>query len=576
MHKELEQVIKRYLSKRHKSTDQMKSQASRLQEFIDFMIRVNWHRSIVTFQTRLEALQLAGSVCDGRESLEVAFKRAAINIDEASMKAIRAFDKVANYRHISEWLSRLAGSRKFRQSFQQVNFRFLDHYAPHMVLGRARFVHAEVQIVTFYRLEGKGSVPRVIGTTKAACYLCDLFLSFHPQYTISATHGTIFDAWTIPDILLYSQQDKSELRAIVRSMQTALVAQARKANNRFRPFPVQSGIYHNPSLPSLAGTVIASAPMAETASISTLRSITEDHNAVARLSVEPGGELVAATMSDRDAITPLADANGWHSEEKEEKSRLRQQDKLLHGSETSEQVDHKVVVDSNPACQSPTNAQPKAGREERNVQRHERTFGETNYGEYRPSQMRPPASACMGTHDWHGQQSKEVINGSPHRDTDSGRSNVTYRSCVHSGHPSTAPRPAQTQLNAGREPFEAVGQETRYISNGQSLKRRRKRHRKVYEHPDAGQNNQKTSRQRRDTASQGRKSQRHRSQRHRSQGHRSRGHSSRGHRSQGHRSQAHTRHANRKKSSHRSSRRTYSFLQRVRRAIRGALRLFCV
>lgn len=231
LHEDLDQVFGRCLSKKKTFTDQTKSLTSRLREFIDFMIRVNRSKSIITFETRLEALRLAGSVCDFQQSLEKAIEQAAIKVDQTSMKAIRAFDKVANYQHLSERLSNLAGSSKFRRFFQSPQFRFLENYAPHKVLGQDRFVHAEVQIVTFHRLEGTRPRPRAIGTTKAACYLCNLFLSLHPQYTISATHGTIFEAWTIPDVLQYSLEDRRELRAVVQNMHQALEASDREGKS---------------------------------------------------------------------------------------------------------------------------------------------------------------------------------------------------------------------------------------------------------------------------------------------------------------------------------------------------------
>lgn len=168
-------------------------------------------------------------------------------------------------------------------------------------------MHAEVQIVTFHWLEGTRPLLRTIGTTKAACYLCNLFLLLHPQYTISATSGTIFDAWTIPGVLAYSVEDRRELRAIFQSMQAALEARARKGNQGFLQFPVQSGIYHVPSLPSLAGTVIGPAPLVESVSSSTVRSITNNQIAVARFSAESVPE--AAAMSDRDAVSPPAVAS---------------------------------------------------------------------------------------------------------------------------------------------------------------------------------------------------------------------------------------------------------------------------
>ena len=101
-------------------------------------------------------------------------------------------------------------------------------------------------------------------------------------------------------------EDRGELRAIVQNMQLALEARARKENHGFRPFPVQSGIYHVPSLPSLTGTVITSTALGETASLSTVRSIFNTQGVTERPSMESVGEAVASSVSDRDAVSSLA------------------------------------------------------------------------------------------------------------------------------------------------------------------------------------------------------------------------------------------------------------------------------
>ncbi|KAL8706816.1 MAG: hypothetical protein Q9201_000187 [Fulgogasparrea decipioides] len=200
MHTDLKDAVDRYQRRSGEHSDEMKETFSSLQEFINFITKANKEIPILTFETRLEALRLTGKVCDTKSSLEKTFRRAGAKLDIASLKTIKAFDKLANYRHISERLSRMAASSKFRHLF-----------------NRDRFVHAEVQLATFHRLQKTQPSPRTIGTT----------------------------------------QDRKQLRDVVRSMQNTLEARAGKHKRRFLQFPIQSGIYQVPSLPSLAGTVIS-------------------------------------------------------------------------------------------------------------------------------------------------------------------------------------------------------------------------------------------------------------------------------------------------------------------------------
>lgn len=126
MHKDLKAVGDRHQAGEH--SDEMKETLSSLQDFIDFMTKADKEIPILTNETRLEALLLTGKVCDTKSSLETTFQRAGAKLDIASLKTIKAYDKLANYRHIGERLSRMAASSKIRHLFKSVQFRFLDSY----------------------------------------------------------------------------------------------------------------------------------------------------------------------------------------------------------------------------------------------------------------------------------------------------------------------------------------------------------------------------------------------------------------------------------------------------------------
>ena len=60
-------------------------------------------------------------------------------------------------------------------------------------------VHAEIQLLFFYELNPGGLRPRVICSSKSACYLCNLFFKLHGQFYIPRTHGRLYYKWTLPD-----------------------------------------------------------------------------------------------------------------------------------------------------------------------------------------------------------------------------------------------------------------------------------------------------------------------------------------------------------------------------------------
>ena len=60
-------------------------------------------------------------------------------------------------------------------------------------------VHAEIQLLVFYEFHPELKRPRVISSSKKACYLCNLFIEYHGLFHIPRTHGRLYDRWTLPD-----------------------------------------------------------------------------------------------------------------------------------------------------------------------------------------------------------------------------------------------------------------------------------------------------------------------------------------------------------------------------------------
>ena len=59
-------------------------------------------------------------------------------------------------------------------------------------------LHAEMQLVKFYEQIPSSHAPRVIWSTKRACYLCHTFFKTHGRYYLPNTHGKLYHAWHYP------------------------------------------------------------------------------------------------------------------------------------------------------------------------------------------------------------------------------------------------------------------------------------------------------------------------------------------------------------------------------------------
>lgn len=84
-------------------------------------------------------------------------------------------------------------------------------------------VHAEVQLICYYELHPELSKPRVICSSKSACYLCDLFSKLHGQFFLPRTHGRIYDKWILPTwVAELSEQRRHHLGKVVEQLNEAV------------------------------------------------------------------------------------------------------------------------------------------------------------------------------------------------------------------------------------------------------------------------------------------------------------------------------------------------------------------
>ena len=82
-------------------------------------------------------------------------------------------------------------SKPLRTCEEEFRSRILDN-------SKARRVHAEIQLLFFYELHPDILRPRVICSSKSACYLCDLFIKCHGKFHMPRTHGRLYHKWNLP------------------------------------------------------------------------------------------------------------------------------------------------------------------------------------------------------------------------------------------------------------------------------------------------------------------------------------------------------------------------------------------
>ena len=133
-------------------------------------------------------------------------------------------------------------SRKYRNVFQSIDLATVRPYTP--IISPISFkrrsvechVHAEIQLLIFYDSNPDASIlkPRVLGVSKAACYLCNLFTKKHAEFFLSQTHGHLYDQWNVPDLADFDNAQRLKYRSILKSMDTELQVTIRRERARPR------------------------------------------------------------------------------------------------------------------------------------------------------------------------------------------------------------------------------------------------------------------------------------------------------------------------------------------------------
>ena len=148
-----------------------------------------------------------------------------------SNKHIRQLNKIGRYWGLCT--SMTDDSRRYPTLFTNAQLKPLRPYEGmrsniSFIDGqRARcLVHAEMQIVAFYGkiCNTSALVPRVIGASKSACYLCNLFIQLHGQFFITKTHGHLYERWNYPDLADFKPIERVNYRRVLYAIDNELQA----------------------------------------------------------------------------------------------------------------------------------------------------------------------------------------------------------------------------------------------------------------------------------------------------------------------------------------------------------------
>lgn len=220
------------------------------------------------------AVRKSYDICtkDGTCSLEETIRSYGFNASLiCQSKAMRQVNKIGRYWGLC--VDMPEDSRRYRVLFENVILQCPLPYrtVPTSISYKTSrkqlldcHVHAEIQLVISYDKEDPRETlkPRAIGVSKAACYLCNLFIRTHGHFFITKTHGQLYDQWTIPDLSTYTSQQRDHYRQILKSMDAKIQADIPRQPKRKRQGHAGSWLslsttLKKSTLPSDAGTILS-------------------------------------------------------------------------------------------------------------------------------------------------------------------------------------------------------------------------------------------------------------------------------------------------------------------------------
>lgn len=189
---------------------------------------------------------------DGSCSLEETLRKNGLAPDLVlNDRRIQQVNKIGRYWGLCVYLTKYA--RTYGKIFKNLSLETLTPYedvkssiAYEEGSRVSCFVHAEIQLVTFYGLHGTGNrtMPRILGVSKAACYLCCLFILSQGRFFVTQSHGRLYDQWNVPNLATYDSTQVDEYRRVLKMMikriNIDIGAQRGKQNRRY---PLTSSVH---------------------------------------------------------------------------------------------------------------------------------------------------------------------------------------------------------------------------------------------------------------------------------------------------------------------------------------------
>ncbi|KAI1503457.1 hypothetical protein F5X99DRAFT_375291 [Biscogniauxia marginata] len=291
-------------------------------------------KSIITKCVEISAIGGTGSVENDMQSL-------GFPQTHPGWKWIQRIDKLSRYSYISKNLVKFARKESYLSLFRNIDLVRISSYPPNYPLETSvpHFVHAEMQQILYHEQFPSIIHPRVIGCSKSACYLCDLFIQKQGLYRISIAHGRLYHMWTLPDVDWMDMNQVNIFSKVIMDM-TRILRDTIATLHRTKYPPRPYGIESRARLPLSSGSTLSKisriTDQVATINLSTASGLHSKENppSHARKSVS----TTIMSNSDTEKVSKTTDLSGLGSKDSVISAKLSREDlpffRDIHGGVT--------------------------------------------------------------------------------------------------------------------------------------------------------------------------------------------------------------------------------------------------
>jgi len=297
---ELHRFVNRMFENRHRKSPEVDSMFDDLSRFQCCCLEIEKSSREDAIRGVKLAIKATYQMIHGSRSFYHHLMSFGLTASELDVRVVREVDKLSNYWKISHDLARICTGSRYRSCRPLFNHITLNRVSPHdpvlsanMLVRSKRFVHAEIQMVMYHETNGPKGLPRVIGSSKAACYLCDAFIKAHSVFRISKAHRQVYAKWTVPQPSQLHAHTLDRLRIALEQVDKEVRQELSLAQRRSpgKLYPFQSSI-------NLHNTVVS------TSSDSTFLSQLQSHDGYGPDVCQAMLSTSVARNADTESVSP--------------------------------------------------------------------------------------------------------------------------------------------------------------------------------------------------------------------------------------------------------------------------------